>query len=129
MPQPLVEKAHAFEGAGLTLLARVYDNTATAILQAGLSAIVYSVIDTTTGTAVTGHDGASLTISSVVYDTLQTGAIWTKDSTGYNFRTTLAATALPDAGRIYRIEVKFTPTSGPVFFAVWDVTSVGLYTT
>jgi hypothetical protein len=58
--------------------------------------------------------GTAVTISSTVFDTLQTGTVWDEDSTGYNFRHLIAAAAFPTPG-LYTVEYKFTLTSGRVF--------------
>lgn len=119
-----------YEDSGISLMARVYGHAATAITQATISTITYTVTEHATqedaenganGTAIIAS--TSLTVSSVVFDTLQTDARWTKDSTGYNFRYDSAAADRTDGGVWHRYEVKFTPSSGAVFHAVWIVES------
>ena len=122
--QAQVWKCEAFEDAGLALMARVYGNSAVAITQASLSGITYTVIDKTTLAVVVAS--TALTVSSVVFDTLQTDARWVKDSTGYNFRHDLAAAALPDGDSTYRVEYTFTPTIAAVFKLVFEVATVNL---
>ena len=101
------------------------------IQQSDVSALTYSVIDLVTETAVTNHDAVSIysTITSWVFNTLQTPAIWTGkvDATGYNFRYTMATTAFPTAARKYRVEFKFTTTGSIVSTVPFDVQSLKVY--
>ena len=122
-------RAQAFEDSGFTIIARVVGNAGTNITQASLSTITYSVYDTSTGTVVTGHNAVALTISTVVFDTLQTDAVWTFDATGYNYKHTVEATALPTGGTVYIYEAKVTPVSGPVFWIIpGTITAHPIYT-
>ncbi len=98
-----------YEDGTCTLLARVYGASGTAITQATCSSIAYTITDTTNSTVV---DSGSLTIASVVYDTLQTDAIWTRDSTGYNFKWTPAYTSFPTPSVTYAAEALVVTTSG-----------------
>lgn len=117
-------------------MARVLGNAATAITQATITSISLAVYEydteeeataNTDGTVVSGV-GGSLTVSSVVYDTLQTGSIWTRDSTGYNFLYAAPATCLPTGGKWYRFEFKFTPSSGAAFWMVAVVEAISVAT-
>ena len=95
---------------------------ATAINQATISTATYSVFlldddDPDSRTVVVGHDGASLTVSAIIFNTLQTDARWTVDSTGYNFRHTIDVSsndAFTIAGRNYLAEYRLVPASGQV---------------
>jgi hypothetical protein len=108
----------AREDTGPALMARVYGNAATAITQASLSTIVLHVYNKADiGTPVAAN--VSVEIASTVFDTLQTDARWTKDSTGYNFRYDCPAAYLPSPGR-YIYEFLFTPTSGAMFMVVFE---------
>jgi hypothetical protein len=123
-----INRAQAFEDGGVTLMDRVYGNAGTALTQATTTSIVLAVYQCNTeddaenavGTVLSGV-GGSLTVSAVVYDSLQTAAPWTKDTTGYNFRYNAAATHLPVGGKWYRFEFLVTPTSGAAFWVVWIV--------
>jgi hypothetical protein len=114
--------------SGTPLLARVRNPVTGALLtQAALSSISVVVTDVTAGERT--YEG-SLTIASVVYDTLQVDAAWAMDSwalpgldghAGYNFKWTLPASAISytpgaEAGqprpRQYQADVRFTPVSG-----------------
>jgi hypothetical protein len=121
-------KIHAltvFEDSGFSLMARVQGSDAANVQQADISSIAYSVFDlsdTTTATAT-----GTLTVASVVFDSLQTDARWTEDSTGYNFRWDVPASIGATGDKVYRIEIAFTPASGEVFHAVFEARTVGLY--
>lgn len=119
MPDIEIHSFECFKGESPALMARVLGNAGTAITQASLTAInlyVYRTSDLTTDLA----SGASLTIASVVYDTLQTAdPRWTEDSTGYNFLYLLPTTYTGVACRL-RVEIKFTPSSGAAFWDVWE---------
>lgn len=106
-----------YKSTGICVMARVYGDAGTAITQASLSGITYAVYEETNANAVVVASTA-LTVSSVVYDALQTSdPRWTVDSTGYNFAHALSASAFPNAGR-FRVEYVFTPASGSAFVFV-----------
>lgn len=111
----------AWESTPLTMLARI-QNAGANITQAGIASISYAVKNA----AGTATSSGTLTVASVVYDTLQTGARWTKDNTGYNFLGTLPAACFPAAGLHYA-ELKFTDASGNIFWIVVDVTVCALH--
>jgi len=122
---PVPKRGSIWEDSGCFLMARILGNDGNAITQASVSSISYVIHNITSDVAVTS---GSLTVSDVVFDTLQTDDRWTADDTGYNFGHAALASwfATPDV--TYRVEYKFTPTSGQVFFAVFEVTSNALYT-
>ena len=105
-----------------TLLARVVGYDGANITQSDISSATYAVWlldeqDADSRTAVTGHGVTALTVSDIIYNTLQTDSIWTKDSTGYNFKHTVPIStnqAFAMAGREYLVEYKLTPASGEV---------------
>lgn len=111
-----------FADSGSTLLARVYGTAGTYLTQATTSSITCAVNDITTGSPVSVIT-PSIVVASVIFDTLQTGGMWTKDSTGYNFRHAMPATAFPDAAHVYEVVYTVTPTSGAVFALVWRITA------
>ena len=110
----------AFKGGSATLLARVVGSDAAAIVQADIASISFSVYllddqDADSRTAVTGHTDVSPNVNDIVFNTLQTDALWTVDETGYNFRHVLDVSehqAFAIAGRRYLVEFELTPTSG-----------------
>ena len=76
---------------------------------------------------VTGHDGVSLTVANVIFDTLQTDERWTRDDTGYNFRHALDVSthaAFAEAGRDYLVEYRLTPVFGQVIVARFRLHSI-----
>lgn len=100
------------EDSAFSLLARVTDTVGTVLTQSDVSSIEYQIYPEDSTTA---HVGAtSLTVSSVIYDTLQTHAAWIKDTTGYNFRHDVAATVLLDPDVTYLVEHKFTLATGTI---------------
>lgn len=115
-----------FEDGGYTMLSRIMGAAASAILQADLTSISITVYDTTDNS--TAQAATSLDKTAVIFDTLQTDARWTRDSTGYNFRYTIPATTFASGERTYRAEVKFTPVSGEVFWIVRRIYAQGVLT-
>lgn len=107
------------QGQPNTIIGRIRNEAGTLITQASLSAIAWSSWDNRVVPSASIASG-TLTIASVVFDTLQTNSVlWPIDTTGYNFLATIPATAFPsgDSGQEYRIELKFTETSGSKFTA------------
>lgn len=71
--------------------------------------------DSNSRTVIAGHDGVTLEIANVIFDTLQTDDLWTVDDTGYNFRHTIDVCddpAFEIAGRRYLVEYTLVPLSG-----------------
>ncbi len=106
------------EGSTCSLLARVTDTVGTVLTQSDISSIEYQIYPEDSTTAVVG--ATSLTVSSVIYDTLQTHAAWIKDTTGYNFRHEVSGAALGDQPAItfdpdvtYIVEHKFVLADPP----------------
>ena len=103
-------------------MARVVGADGSAVTQSDISTAEYSIYllddqDPDSLTAVDDHDAVSLTVSSVVYDTLQTDDIWDKDTTGFNFKYTIDIStnaAFTVAGRKYQIRFELTPATGQV---------------
>mgnify|MGYP000105578392 CR=1 FL=1 len=114
-----------WEDTGHSLMARIIGDDAANIQQSDISSIAYSVFDLSdTATVVTS---GSLTVSNVIFDTLQTDARWDADSTGYNFRWDIPASLFPTGGKDYRIEIAFTPTGGEVFHVVAEANAQALH--
>jgi len=77
-------------------------------------------------TDITNHgdtviDDSPVVPATAVFDTLQTDGRWDKDSTGYNFRNTVAGALLALAEHTYRVEYKFTGSGGQVFWEVYEL--------
>jgi len=124
MTRAQVYPVTAFEDSGISLMARVVGHDAANVTQSVVSSIVYSVIDNSDNSIIV--DAATLQKTDIIFDALQTDARWTIDSTGYNFRHDLPASALPTGNTTYRIEYKITPTSGAPFHLAFDVTTLDL---
>lgn len=89
-----------------------------------VSGIERKIFDLDGTTPDTPESTTNPTISSVVLDTPVTdNVIWTKDSTGYNFRDDIAGINFPFGSRSYRIEYKFTLTGGAIFHGVYGGTT------
>lgn len=127
MPSASIKRANVFEDGGASLMARVVGNNGASITQAGISTITYAVYDLHAGTEIVAS--TSLTVSAVVFDTLQTDARWTEDTTGYNFRHDIAANVFTTGDLTYRVEYKFTPSSGAVWMVLFEVSTIGIMTT
>lgn len=120
MPQANDIYGTAFKNGSAILMARVVDSAGANIQQSGISAVKYWIYELDAGrpdaqTVVAGHDAAVLAVSGVVYNTLQSGGLWTVDGVGYNFRHEIdvsANAAFPKAGVHYQIRYELTPTSG-----------------
>ncbi|MEN6458593.1 MAG: hypothetical protein ABFC63_06650 [Thermoguttaceae bacterium] len=112
----------AFKNGSLTLLARIVDDNGANLTLAAANSVRYSVYllddqDPDVRTAVEGHDNVGLTIADVLFSSLQTGSIWTVDTTGYNFRHVLDVSSHPAftlAGRRYLVEYRVMPVVGQV---------------
>lgn len=110
----------AFKNSTVTLMARVVGANNANIVPADITGILYNVFllddrDADSRTPVTGHTDVPLTISDVIFSTLQLDAKWTVDSTGYNFRHTpdvLNYPAFAAAGRRYLVEYCLTAAIG-----------------
>ena len=106
------------EDGAFSVMARVdLDGAVASFLQAAISSITLAVYDVSDVSSTFATD--TLTVSSVVFDTLQTDGRWNVDSTGYNFKHDIAATVFVTPGR-YRLEYLVTPTggAGSAFFIV-----------
>ena len=112
----------AFKNGSATLLARVVGKDGQAVTQADIASAKYAVYllddqDADGRTPVAGHADVSLTVSELIFNALQTDALWTVDETGYNFRHTLdvsANQAFATAGRRFLVRYELTPNSGQV---------------
>lgn len=110
-----------FRAGAAVLMARIVDVDHAPITQGSASSIRYWVYqlnqdDPDDLSVVAGHDGVALDPADVIYDVLQTGAAWTADTTGYNFRHELDAAGgepFPRAGACYQVRYELTPVVGP----------------
>lgn len=120
----VIAKATIWEDAGCQCMARVYGNTGVAITQASLTSITCSVYNLATETSIATP---TVTISTSVFDTLQTDARWTFDPTGYNFRFEVAASAFASPNVIHIVHFIFDPTSGENYGVGFEVTTKGIF--
>lgn len=104
-------------------LARVHIDGETAT-QSDISSIAYVVLNTD---GTTYAAGGSLTVSAVMFDTLQTDGRWSEDSTGYNFRHDVAHTVITAVGQ-YVIKYTFTTSGGSQVIETFPVQAVALTT-
>lgn len=109
-----------FEDGGATLMARVLGQSGSAITQASLTAITCKIFDLNSATPDTAVATPTITISDVVFDTLQTDARWSFDVVGYCFRHSPSASTFSSGDHRYRVEYKFDPVSGDDFFVVFE---------
>jgi hypothetical protein len=90
-------------------LARILGLDGAYIQQSDISSISYTVYDLDNSSAVVVS--GTFTVAATIYNTLQTGQIWTEDEMGYNFKATLPATCFPEGGRRYRVVFSFVTVS------------------
>ena len=121
----------AMKNGSAILLARVVGSDAQPIVQADVASAEYSLYrldhqDADSRQAVTGHDGVSLTVSEVIFNSLQTDSLWTVDSTGYNFRHVLDVSANQAFANVgsYLVEFQLTPGTGQVILVRFRVNVV-----
>ena len=120
MPQAKDIFGTAFKNGSAILMARIVDSTGANVQQSALASIEYSIFELDPCrpdnlVVVAGHDGAELDVEDVVFNSLQTGGLWTVDAVGYNFRHEIdvsASEAFPKAGVQYQIRYELVPTSG-----------------
>jgi hypothetical protein len=120
MPDARDTTGTVFVGGTAAMLARVLGMTAEPIVQVDLSAIEYSIFalddaDAAARTPVEGHSQVPLVVADVIFNELQTDAIWTTDTIGYNFLHVIDITTHPAftlAQQRYLVEYKLTPQIG-----------------
>ena len=100
-------------GNNLICLARILGDTGEYLLTTDLSSVTWQVLDLDNSKAVVGS--GTFSPGSVVYNTLQTDNIWTKDETGYNFKATVPGANFPLAERRYRVVFSFVTVSWGTF--------------
>lgn len=122
MPQARIWQVSVYEDGSASIMARLYGGSGTAVTQASLTMITLRqyVADTNEEAWVPTYPA----ISTVVFDTLQTDARWTKDATGYNFRQDFDAGTFVGPDLRYRMEWTFVPASGGSWKLPIDVTAI-----
>lgn len=115
MSKPNYSTSQGYPGVAVVVMSQVVDNTDTPFTQSALSSITYKVWPLSNPRDVTS---GTLTISSVVYNTLQTGSGWKSGrladqyTEGFNFRAVLAGTLFPKENETYRIHIRLVPNTG-----------------
>ncbi len=117
-------RATIYEDTAITCMSRILGNDAVAITQSDITSIS---LETFKNTSTTATSTTALTVADVVFDSYQTDARWTKDSTGYNFRYQVPASVFDAGDATYRLEFEFTPASQPVFFVIFIVDTVEVF--
>jgi hypothetical protein len=110
----------AFKNGSAVLMARIVDSDGEYVQQSGISSIEYSIYELDPCrpdnlSVVAGHDGVSLTVDEVIFNSLQSGGLWTVDEDGYNFRHEIDVSqteAFPKAGVQYQVRYEMLPTAG-----------------
>ena len=107
-----------WEDGDATELARVFVN-GSAVTQADLTEIERQIWLVSGLTKSQIGSAETLTIASVIFDTLQKDGRWTVDLTGYNFRDRIAGTNFASGDVTNQVEYKFTGTGGEIFYVVY----------
>jgi hypothetical protein len=114
-------KAVVFKDGSVILLARVVGGDGTPVTIAKIDDAEYSVyhVDNDFPDCLTvspGHNGVTLTVADVIFDTLQEDDLWgDTDDEGYNFKYAIDVSetqAFLVADETYLVVVTLTPTSG-----------------
>ena len=120
MPNASDISGTVFVGGSSTNMARIIGISGSVVTRADIATITYSLYTfnkySGARTVVTNHDAVSLTVNDVIYDVLQIDALWTVDTTGYNFRHELdvsANAAFATTGN-YLLEYRLQPVSGQI---------------
>jgi hypothetical protein len=119
----------ALKNGSATLLARVVGKDGANLLQADVASAEYSVYllddqEADSREAIAGHSGVAISVSDLIFDTLQNDALWTVDEIGYNLRHVLDVSVSPAfavAGRRYLVEFELTPDSGQVILVRFHI--------
>lgn len=120
MPQARDIYGTAFKRGSAILLARLVDSAGQPLQQAGVAAAEYSIYELDPcrvdhQSAVAGHEAVPLDVGQTIFNTLQTGGLWTVDDVGYNFRHEIDVSedeAFPTAGVHYQVRYELTPVAG-----------------
>lgn len=122
MPVVSVTQAMVWEDSGAFFMADIVGNDAAAITQASITGITCKVFDSSGTSAGT----PTIVVANVVFDSYQTDARWTVNTTGYRFGYAMADTIFTTGGETYTVEFMFDPASGSDFPVVYTVTARNL---
>ncbi len=120
-----VIKGECWEDSGVTLLARIRGDGGL-VTQASIDTITCKVFDKQSSTPRTAVETPTVVVADSIFNTLQTDERWGIDDTGFNFAFEVPASIITSP-HTYRIEFKFTPTSGEAFHGVWEVKAHDLW--
>lgn len=121
--------ATIYEDTAITCMARIMGDDAARIVTADVTSITLKTFLNygTTATSTT----TITTFTNIIFDTLQTDARWTKDTTGYNFRYQIPSSVFDTGDSTYRCEFLFDLTDGsqPDLFVIFSVDTVEVLST
>ena len=103
---------HVNEGTGVTVMMRVLGHTGSGITIADTTSVAWAAVDEDDKDTIVAS--GTLVVADVIFDTYQTDARWTKDTTGYNFRWAVPATVTATGATTVQVQVTFTPAGGEV---------------
>lgn len=121
-----------FKNGSATLLARVVGADGAPLTRASIASARYTVSllddrDPDAATPVLGHTAVTVSVASLIFDTLQNDDLWDVDTLGYNFKHVLNVLTHPAfaiAGRKYRIAFELTPPSGQIVLVRFRVYAI-----
>ena len=120
---------NVLEDGGFVVMTRIRGNDGNLITQANVSAIIGHVYDLrveTPGSVDLWNQ--VLAVADTIFDTLQTTSDdprWTRDDIGFNFRSIVPSTTVPNPSR-YRCEIVISPASGDPFVVPLDLQAIGI---
>lgn len=109
--KPFVFQAQAFQNKPGLIRARVKDWDGDDLTRDVFASGTYTLIDTSTGEAIEGHEGISIVEADSIFDTLQTPS----SGRPYNFLLYLDNTddeCFPTGGVVVRCEIELVDTLG-----------------
>lgn len=98
------------------------NNALTAAVQGDFTSITAKVFKAGAQVGAT----MTVTVASAVYNTVQTGSIWTADPTGFNFKHTVSRTYFSEGDGDYIVEYVGVLVSGYQFVWKFIVTTHGI---
>lgn len=119
---PYIEYGSVWAGQPAPFLGRAVGTNGQLPTTSTVSAITAVISDLTDPTQA-AYDWTP-SVSNVIFNTLQTDARWTKDTTGFNFLDVVPGAAFPIVDHIYDVSYTITPVGGSSYqFAVYRVTA------
>ena len=108
-------------------MARVYGNDGTVLVQADVSSITLYVRDTMDPSTDIANSPYTLSVATVIFDTLLTDYPWEEDETGHNFRYDTLGEQLPEGDKTYRFEFACSLVSGAILPVVFHIPTLNLF--